>query len=476
MVITHILLFLDFVQKELLLFGSLCFLVGSIDDLVFDGLWIFHCLKRRLFVYSVHQRATVESLNDISSDCRLAIFVPAWQEAPVIGAMLTRCLQQWTSSSYRIYVGCYPNDGETIAAVAAASSGTAKIRLVICRQDGPTTKADCLNHLWDALCRDEVEEKDNYAAVILHDAEDLVHPQALRLFGHLIGRATLIQLPVIPRRAKRSRWIAGHYGDEFAELHGKQMVMREALGASIPSAGVGCAFDRDALQNLAVRTKGKPFDAGSMTEDYELGLNLTGGPARGIFARLHDQHGQLVATQEFFPEKLEDAIRQKSRWMAGIALSGWDRLGWKKSWRENWMRLRDRKASFAAIVLAIAYVAIILTGVLLLAELFGACRLQPVSESLELLLFVNAGFLTWRLLMKGYFVFALYGFREALLSLPRTIVGNLINILAAWRAIGHYLDQLSGRPANWEKTRHFYPETEHVQQLRPNNAIGKRNG
>ena len=471
----YFLLFLDILQKEMLLFASLCFLVGSTDDLVFDGLWIFYSLQRKLFVYSRYNRATVETLGEVAPGCRMAIFVPAWKEETVIGAMLARCLQQWTSSNYRIYVGCYPNDPKTIAAVATASSGMDNVRIVICRRNGPTTKADCLNHLWDALCQDEIEERMNFKAVVLHDAEDIVHPQELRLLEYLIGRAALVQLPVIPRRASRSRWVAGHYGDEFAELHGKQMVMREALGASIPSAGVGCAFARDALLKLSVRTKGKPFDADSMTEDYELGLNLTGGGSRGIFARLRDRHGQLVATQEFFPEKLEDAIRQKSRWIAGIALSGWDRLGWNNSWRENWMRLRDRKACLAAVVLAIAYIAVMLTGVLLLAELFGVYKLQPVSKFLQILLVVNAGFLMWRVLLKSYFVFSLYGLREALLSIPRTIVANLINILAAWRAIGHYIHQLAGHPVNWEKTRHFYPEIEQVEQLRSNCSAGDRN-
>jgi len=458
---------LDFLQKELLLFASLAFLIGAIDDLLFDGLWIFHRLRRELLVYSRYQRVTVESLHPVASERRMAIFVPAWKEAPVIGAMLRRCLQQWSTKGYRIYVGCYPNDAETIAAVAAASTGSDRIRLVICQRDGPTTKADCLNHLWDALCRDEIEEQANFAAIILHDAEDIVHPEALTLFAHLIGKAALVQLPVIPRRAKRSRWVAGHYGDEFAELHGKQMVLREALGASIPSAGVGCAFARDALQKLAARTQGKPFDARSMTEDYELGLHLTGGESRGIFARLRDRRGQWVATQEFFPEKLEDAIRQKSRWMAGISLSGWDRLGWQNSWRENWMRLRDRKASFAAIALAIAYIAIILTGLLLLAAWVGGYHLQPVSPFLKILLLLNGGFLLWRLMVKACFVFSLYGLREAILSIPRTVVANLINIMAVWRALTHYVGELGGQPARWEKTSHFYPEARNVKQLRP---------
>ena len=195
------------------------------------------------------------------------------------------------------------------------------MRLVVCEEHGPTSKADCLNRLWKALCQDEILESKTYGAVILHDAEDIVHPEALKLFGHLTGRASLVQIPVIPRRALKSRWIAGHYGDEFAELHAKQMVLREALGVSLPSAGVGCAFARSALARISIQTRGKPFDAASMTEDYELGLKLTGAGARGIFARLKDRQGQLVATQEFFPDNLEDAVRQKARWMAGIALT-----------------------------------------------------------------------------------------------------------------------------------------------------------
>ena len=354
---------IDSVQKELLLFASVCFLIGSLDDLVFDILWFVHKCKRKILTYRKYQSVTAESIPNVAEGQRLAIFVPAWNEEAVIGPMLKRCLEQWNNSDFRIYVGCYPNDANTISVVQRAASGSEKVRVVVCENPGPTSKADCLNQLWAALCQDEIGERNNFKAVILHDAEDLVHTRSLELFNHLIDRAALVQIPVIPRRAKQSRWIAGHYGDEFAELHGKQMVLREALGVSMPSAGVGCAFSRDALLKLSCKLKGKPFDATSMTEDYELGLNLTSGSSRGFFVRLKDQHGQLVATQEFFPDNLEDAVRQKSRWMAGIALTGWDRLGWEKGWRENWMRLRDRKASIAAIVLAIAYLAIILTGV-----------------------------------------------------------------------------------------------------------------
>ena len=55
--------------------------------------------------------------------------------------------------------------------------------------DGPTTKADCLNHLYDALVEYELANDCEAKAVVLHDAEDVVHRYELRIFDGLIDRA-----------------------------------------------------------------------------------------------------------------------------------------------------------------------------------------------------------------------------------------------------------------------------------------------
>jgi adsorption protein B len=139
--------------------------------------------------------------------------------------------------------------------------------------------------------------------VVLHDAEDLVHPQELKLFSRLIGRAGVIQLPVVPLVDPASPWIGGHYCDEFAESHGKELVVREAVGASIPLAGVGCAIERGALGRLADQEGGRPFAGGSMTEDYEMGLRLGALGERTVFVRLPVVHGQpaVVASRGHSP-------------------------------------------------------------------------------------------------------------------------------------------------------------------------------
>ncbi|MDP9095800.1 MAG: glycosyltransferase [Pseudomonadota bacterium] len=179
---------------------------------------------------------------------------------------------------YRVLVGVYSNDPATAAAVMAV--GDPRIALARCGRPGPTTKADCLNHLWRAVLADELVADRQFKAVVLHDAEDVVHARDLAVFDNLLPRLAMVQLPVAPLVGSGSRWISGHYLDEFAEAHAKDLAVREALGAAVPSTGVACAIARDMIGRLA-GTGGEPFDAGSMTEDDELGIRIKALGGRG---------------------------------------------------------------------------------------------------------------------------------------------------------------------------------------------------
>jgi bacteriophage N4 adsorption protein B len=327
---------------------------------------------------------------------------------------------------------------------------------VLCATDGPTTKADCLNHLWRALIADEFAAGFKAKAIVLHDAEDYVHELELRIFDLLIEKANAVQLPVIPMQVEGSAWISAHYGDEFAEAHGKTLIVREAIGAALPLAGVGCAIERNLLGRLALAKGGSPFDESSLTEDYEMGLCLIGDGQRTIFARIYDSHDELVGTRACFPDTLSASVRQKARWMTGIALAGWDRLGWQGGLAEFWMRLRDRKAIFAAIVLSAAYLCIILAALLTLAELAGLFEANPLNPLTVTLLFANALILLWRLVVRAYFVWHAQGRRAAMLSVPRALIANIVAIMAARRAVTGYAAHLLGKALHWDKTAHVH--------------------
>ena len=443
-------------QHELLLFSAVFLLIGALDDICVDIIWAVRRIYRWVIFYRTIPPLMAHQLPAADDPGWLAVFIPAWAEAAVIGAMLENCAHRWRDSknTYRIYVGCYPNDPQTTAAVINAARSDMNIRLVLVDHDGPTTKADCLNKLWRALLADEIVQGDKSKAVILHDAEDAVHGDELCVFDRLLSFGGAVQLPVIPVRTDRSRWISGHYCDEFAEAHGKNMVVREALGAPLPLAGVACAIERNLMGRLAQANGGHPFDANSLTEDYELGIRIGAAGGRTIMARILDSRGELVGTRACFPDTLQTSVRQKTRWLIGIALAGWDRLGWHGNFAQKWMLLQDRKAILAAVVLVAAYACILLTAILAMAQTIGLHRAKPIPPFLLSLLWLNASFLLWRLLVRAGFVAAVYGPKEALLSVPRSLISNIIAIMAARRATVAYLRHCFGAPLTWDKTAH----------------------
>jgi bacteriophage N4 adsorption protein B len=445
------------VAYELTLFAAVGFLVGGLDDFIIDCMWLIRSLWRRLTVYRRNVRVDSTTLNCPAHPGRVIIFIAAWDEAAVIGRMVTYAVRTFDHADYRIYVGCYPNDQATVTAVNALR--LPQVRVVVGHAPGPTTKADCLNTLWRALLQDERTEGFRAKAIVLHDAEDIVHSAELRVFDTLIERFDLVQLPVLPLPDPHSRWIGGHYSDEFAEAHGKTIVVREAIGAAIPAAGVGCAFSRALLEHVADARQGAPFDRDSLTEDYEIGLRLAEFGGRGAFVRLPGAgQGAMVGVRAHFPATLETAVRQKSRWIVGIALAGWDRLGWRGGWAEGWMRLHDRRALIGAVVLLAGYAALVLTAGLWVGHALFGTAAPTTSPILETLLSISGVVLLWRLAMRCAFVTHAYGWREGLRAIPRAVIGNVIAIMAARRALWLYVRMRRDGVVRWDKTAHAFPD------------------
>ncbi|MCA1661200.1 MAG: glycosyl transferase family protein [Novosphingobium sp.] len=440
---------LEFVEHELLLFAAVMFVLGSLDELVVDLAW----LRLRLTGRTRPQRFSTSP--DAPLAGVVAVLMPAWREADVVGTTLAHCRAAWPQRELRIYAGCYRNDAATMAALAAGAGNDPRIRIVVNPVAGPTTKADCLNRLYAALIADECRQGARARSVILHDAEDLVHGDALALLDRELGNAEFVQLPVVPEPQPRSRWVAGHYGDEFAEAHAKTMVVRDRLGVALPAAGVGCGISREALARLAeLRGAAGPFAAECLTEDYELGLTIaaTGGRQRFVRARAAD--GSLIATRELFPTDLGAAVRQKTRWMHGIAYQGWDRLGWSGRLSERWMRLRDRRGPLTALVLAAAYAGILLWAVLIAAELAGWHQPTRLPPALVVLLWINLAAFAWRAAFRLGFTADAYGWAEGWRAIARIPFANVIAIMAGRRATASYVRSLLGGVVTWDKTPH----------------------
>jgi bacteriophage N4 adsorption protein B len=441
------------VAFELSLFAAVIFLLFGIEDLVVDILWMGLVAVQR-----VDRRSVVAPAPFRQPPRHFAVAIPAWREAAVIGAMLANLRRRWPHDDIRIVVGVYPNDIGTMLAALRAARNDPRIRLAINARPGPTTKGDCLNRIWRAI-REEAEAGGFTAdALLIHDAEDVVDAQELAVLGAALTTHDYAQLPVIPLMAAKDHWVGRHYCDEFAEAHGKEMPVRSAIGAPLPTAGVGCAFTMAALRRLD--SGDGPFCADCLTEDYELGVRLARIGARGVFVRRRDGDGRLVASRALFPARIDDSVKQKTRWLRGIALDGWDRLGWpvgRGALMQRalgiWMLWRDRRVVLAAAAIACGYAALALA----LAGWAMDTPMPVVERWVGWLLIANLALLLWRLAMRGWQTARVYGPAQGGMAVLRQPVSNIILIMTAWRALFGYVRQRKGQIPVWDKTDHLFP-------------------
>ncbi len=438
-------------QHEMLLFAGVFFLIGALDEFAVDIAYLWLRLTGRLGTGRID--AGDLAANTLAGDA--AVFIPCWQEVRVIGATVRHALAVWPDPELTILIGCYANDPATLAVARALEKEDSRVRVVVNPQFGPTSKADCLNCLYRALEDEEAMRGRAFRMVVLHDAEDMVDPLALKLFDIALDHAAFVQLPVLALPKPGSRFVAGHYVDEFCEAHAKTMTVRDALGAGVPGAGVGCAVRRDALSRIAAARNGRgPFAVDSLTEDYEFGLDIAMMGMRTRFLRMRTKEGRLIATRAYFPGRIGESVRQKTRWVHGIALQGWDRIGWGKGAARRWFDLRDRRGPLAALLLFVAYGLLAAMALSWAARGFGLIETVRMGPLLQLLVAANFAALVWRSAIRAVFTGREFGWREAALAVARIPVSNTIAILAGRRALFAYLRTLRGAPIVWEKTEH----------------------
>lgn len=462
----------------------LMFFLG-LDDLFIDLVYWSRKLIRRWRIYDKFERADEQRLYAIAEK-PLAIMVPAWNEVGVVGEMARLAASTIDYENYQIFVGTYPNDAETRADVDAVCQHYPNVHKVVCARPGPTSKADCLNNIIDAILRFESEAKIQFAGFILHDAEDVISPMELRLYNYLLPNKDLIQIPVYPYAPEWKGFTAGHYVDEFAENHGKDVIVREALTGQVPSAGVGTCFSRKAISALLEDGDGIAFDVQSLTEDYDIGFRLKQKGMKCIFARysvsdpklaleqpwafgMNREFSQVICVREHFPRDLQHAIRQKSRWIVGIVFQGTKNLGWSTGLL-NYFLWRDRRGLIAYML---SFLVNLLFAVLLVMWLVtvispDSWRYPSIlsdSSLLPVLLWLNGFMLLNRLFQRGWFVTRYYGLVEGLLSAPRMMWSNFVNFFANLRALRQVMEMGDSRRVAWDKTTHEFPALTKAQRV-----------
>ncbi len=430
---------------------AIAILISGLDDLVIDVAWACSWLRgkwkpeARMFPPGPRQLESAPQRT-------IAILVPLWHEHEVIARMLEHNLASIRYADYHFFAGAYPNDDLTQDAVQSIADRFPNVHMALCPHDGPTSKADCLNWVYQRLILYEEQTGMHFDVIVTHDAEDLIHPEELRWINYYAARFDFIQTPVLALRTPFFAWTHGVYCDEFAEYHTRDMAVRPLLGGFVPSSGVGTGYRRDALDKLARSAANKIFEPEALTEDYENGLRLHRLGCSQTFVPLVHPVGskEWVATREFFPQNWTAAMRQRTRWVMGIALQTWERHGWKGTPGEVYWLWRDRKGLLANPLS-------LLVNVIFIYGLATAIwrRITPLSVEL---CWATFSIQCVRMAVRMACVARVYGVLFALGVPVRAVYANALNATATFNAVGRYaIARARKRPLKWLNTDHAYP-------------------
>ncbi len=426
--------------------------ISGLDDLVLDVTTVWIWLRPH----------PSEPRPSGSGQKRIAIFVPLWQEHAVIGAMLRHNLGAIRYSNYDFFVGAYPNDALTVDTVREIESRIPNVHLAIVPHDGPTSKADCLNWIYQGMLAHEEACGVRFEVVVTHDAEDVIHPDSLSCIDAHSEDYDMVQVPVLPLPTPGHHLTHGAYCDEFAEFQTKDVPARKALGGFLPSNGVGTGYTRRAIEALAESASDRVFDPTCLTEDYDCGIRLHRLGFRQHFVPIRFRQGMPVATREYFPQHFGRAVRQRTRWVIGIALQGWEKHGWRGGFGSVYWFWRDRKglagnplSLFGNLICMYGLATWIQSALSGRAWGLAALSFTPVAR---VWLAAALASQVFRLTVRAACTARIYGLAYAAGVPFRAIWANWINAISTMLAILRYTRaRLSRQSHVWLKTEHTYP-------------------
>jgi bacteriophage N4 adsorption protein B len=462
------------------------FFVSGLDDLFFDAQFLFYLWRNR--------KKRVIALKELRLEQEqwIAVLVPAWQEGGIVNKMAEHAARVLLYEKYDVFIGVYPNDPETNESVDRICVENPRLHKVVVPHPGPTNKADCLNACYRAMRANEVPGTREYRLVAIHDAEDILHPLVLKVYNYFVPREyDMAQVPVFALELPALKyWTGNTYIDDFAELHTKDQFAREAIGGVVPSAGVGTVFLRESLDKLAAANGDDPFYTNNLTEDYEIGIRIKrAGYRTGMISypverivRRKQRDGSLgppetitevVAVRENFPTSFRAAVRQRTRWILGISFQTWAQAGWAGTLPMRYTLLRDRRAPLTHFINVLGYLVlayVLFQWAFLHSPWASKFYLRPLFISDSLLwkiTIIDTCLLAYRAAQKLISVATVYNWKQALFSIPRMVVNNLINFTATIRATKAFLvHKVFGKELVWQKTSHVFPGEAELREFK----------
>jgi bacteriophage N4 adsorption protein B len=320
-------------------FLSLCAViiaVFTLDDLFID-------------IYALFKKIKLTEINHADLEApiekTIAIMIANWHEENILEQMITGNNKTIEYSRHHFFLGVYPNDLPTYSVAKKLEEKFKNVTCVVNQEPGPTSKGQMMNQIVDQIFKFETTSGINFDLFVIHDSEDIIHPFAMKLFNKSSMAYDYMQIPIFSLNRDIWQLTAGTYMDEFAEMHAKELLIRNAMGAAIPSAGVGTCMSRELMLAIQNYNKGYFLRPDSLTEDYILGwqshLNhfRCGFICQSIVGDKDKKN--IIATHEYFPQKFTQSIKQKTRWTIGIAFQAKKIIGWTSRSVDNYFLFRS---------------------------------------------------------------------------------------------------------------------------------------
>jgi cellulose synthase/poly-beta-1,6-N-acetylglucosamine synthase-like glycosyltransferase len=276
---------------------------------------------------------------------RVAVIVPAWNEAAVIGRTIDTLTElEYPPDRLHVYVVDDASTDGTAEAVRAGERRHPGQVTHIYRENGGQGKAHTLNHGLRVL-----EAESDFDVVLIIDADVLFTGRSLiRMVRHFSDPKVGAVTAYIKEGSRPANYMRRFIGYEYDNAQAAARRAQNVLGAQACLAGGAQLIRRDALEAV-----GGQLDTSTLAEDTVTTLNIQLAGFRVVF----EPHAIVWAEEPF---DVRGLWKQRARWARG---------NWQVTirFRNIWLR-RDRAGSLGSVSFALIWFAVFLTPILMIVS------------------------------------------------------------------------------------------------------------
>ena len=227
---------------------------------------------------------------------KLAVIVAAHNESAVIGQLVANLKDlRYPKELYDIYViadNCSDNTAE-IAREAGA---------IVCERTHPTKKSKGYALEWMFERIFEMKDKE-YDAVVVFDADNIVHPDFLMEMNHHLCKGSKIIQGYLDAKNPYDTWVAGTFAIAFWVIDHVSHLAKTNIGLSAVLGGTGMCITTDVIREQGWR-------ATCLVEDMEFTMKSLATGIKTTWA-----HDAIVYDEK--PLTFMQSWRQRKRWAQG---------------------------------------------------------------------------------------------------------------------------------------------------------------